>query len=48
MKEEIDKLRKKLKKQFEDTFEVNEHSDFPIHEKYTKEEDIMAIKKKKR
>lgn len=46
MKEEIEKLRKKLKKQFENTFETNENSDIPIHEKRVKQEDIKTLKKK--
>lgn len=48
MKEEIEKLRKKLKKQYEDLFEVNERSDFPVHDRFTKEEDILEMKKRKK
>jgi hypothetical protein len=47
MGDEIDKLRKKVKKQFENTFEVDENSDIPVHERYVKEEDFKKIKKKK-
>ena len=47
MKEEIEKLRKKIKKQFEDKFEIDENSDIPVHERYVKEEDIKTLKKKK-
>jgi len=47
MEEEIEKLRKKLKKQFENTFEIDENSDIPIHERFVKEEDIKTLKKKK-
>lgn len=43
--EEIEKLKKKLKKEFNDIAEVNEDSDFPIHEKFTKEGKIKKIKK---
>ena len=45
---EIERLRKKIKKEIEQTFTVDENSDFPIHERYTKESDIMTMKKKKR
>ena len=47
MKEEIERLRKKLKKKFEGSFEVDE-SDIPVHEKYVKDEHIRTLKKKKR
>jgi hypothetical protein len=47
MKEEIEKLRKKLKKQFENTYEVDENSDIPVHERRVKEEDIKSMKKRK-
>ncbi|MEK6963474.1 MAG: hypothetical protein AABX70_03545 [Nanoarchaeota archaeon] len=33
---ELDKIRKKLEKEFEEKIEVDEESDHPIHEKYTK------------
>ncbi|HLD05744.1 MAG TPA: hypothetical protein VJG90_08545 [Candidatus Nanoarchaeia archaeon] len=38
---ELDKIRKKLEKEFEENVEVDEDSEHPIHEKYTK------LKKKK-
>ncbi|MFA6888995.1 MAG: hypothetical protein WC254_05880 [Candidatus Woesearchaeota archaeon] len=44
---DIDKIRKKIQKEVEQTFTVDEHSDFPIHERYTKESDIITLKKKK-
>lgn len=44
----IDSFRKKIKKEIEKTFTVDEDSDFPIHERYTKETDIITMKKKKR
>lgn len=37
---EFDKLRKKLKKEFDDHLEVDEDSDLPVHEKFTKEKKI--------
>ncbi|MBW2980155.1 hypothetical protein KY360_01915 [Candidatus Woesearchaeota archaeon] len=46
IKEEIEKLRKKIKKKAEEGVEIDE-SDIPVHEKYVKEEDIKQIKKKK-
>ena len=44
--EEAEKLRKKIKKQFEDTFEVND-SDIPVHERRVKDEHIRSLKRKK-
>lgn len=41
------KLRKKLRKEFEETFEID-RSDFPVHERYTKEEDILTLKAKQK
>ena len=41
------KLQKKLRKQYEDIFEVDGKSDFPIHERYTKEEDIQQMRQEK-
>jgi hypothetical protein len=38
--DEIEKLKKKIKKDFEDHIEVNEDSDHPVHEKYTKEKKL--------
>ena len=46
--EEIEKLRKKIKKRFEETFEVDENSDIPVHERYVKDEDIRTLRKKKK
>lgn len=43
--EEIDKLRRKIKREAEKNIEINE-SDIPIHEKFVKEEHIKTIKKK--
>jgi hypothetical protein len=45
--EEIDKLRKKIKKEAEKNIEVDE-SDIPVHEKYVKEEHIKQLKKSKK
>ena len=47
MKEEMENMKKRLKKQAEDMFEIDENSDIPIHERYVKEEDIKRIKRKK-
>ena len=44
--EEIEKLKKKIKKEAEKHMEIDE-SDIPVHERYVKEEDIKKIKKKK-
>lgn len=41
------KLRKKLRKEFEETFEVD-RSDFPVHERYTREEYIQTMKTKQK
>jgi len=46
VEEEIEKLKKKIKKEAEKHMEIDE-SDIPVHEKYVKEEDIKQIKKKK-
>lgn len=46
MNDIFQKLRKKLKKDIEQGFEVDEGSDFPIHERHTKETDIQSIKAK--
>jgi len=45
MEDEINQLRKKIKKQAEELFEVDENSDIPIHEPYVKEKDIKKIRK---
>jgi hypothetical protein len=42
--EEIDKLRKKIKKEVEDIIEVDEDSDIPIREKQVKEKKFKEIK----
>lgn len=34
------KPKKKKKKKKEDEWEIDERSDFPVHEKYTKEEPV--------
>ena len=45
MEDEIEKLRKKIKKESEDLFEVDENSDIPVHERYVKEKNIKKIRK---
>ena len=40
MEDEINQLRKKIKKQAEELFEVDENSDIPVHERYVKEKKI--------
>ncbi|MFH2027970.1 MAG: hypothetical protein ABIJ08_02440 [Nanoarchaeota archaeon] len=47
MQEEFEKLKKKIKEKFEQTFEVD-GGDIPVHERYVKDEDIRTLKKKKR
>lgn len=42
--DEIDKLRKKIRKDAEDLYEVDDNSDIPIHEKFVKEKKIRKIK----
>ena len=37
---ELDKFRKKLKKEFNEHLEVDEDSDLPVHETFTKEKKI--------
>ena len=41
---ELDKIRKKLEKEFEEHVEVDEDSDFPIHEKYAKPKKSKWVK----
>ena len=41
------KFRKKIRKEYDNIFEVDEQSDFPIHERYTKEEDIQQMSQEK-
>lgn len=38
--DEIKKLRKKLKKEAEEGFEVDENSDIPVHERFVKEKKV--------
>ena len=38
--DEVNKLKKKIKEEFEEHIEIDEESDHPIHEKYTKEKKI--------
>lgn len=38
--DEIKKLKKKIKKEFEEHIEINPDSDYPVHEKLTKEKKI--------
>jgi|TARA_B100001971_G_C18252828_1_gene579662 hypothetical protein len=41
---EIKKLKKKLEKEAEEGFELDEDSDIPIHEKHVKEKKIKRMK----
>lgn len=43
---EFDQWKKKIKKEIERTYEVNENSDFPVHERYTREENFLTSKGK--
>ncbi len=38
-------LKKKLEKETEDTCDIDEESDLPVHERYTKEKNIKKYKK---
>ena len=38
--DELNKLKKKIKKEFEENLEVDEDSDLPVHEKFTKEKKV--------
>mgnify|MGYP005679118115 FL=1 len=38
--DELNKLKKKIKKDFEEHIEIDEDSDHPVHEKFTKEKKI--------
>jgi len=40
MSKELEKLRKKIKKEFDQIIEVDEDSDLPVHEKFTKEKKV--------
>ena len=42
MEDEIDKIKKKIKKDF-DNFEVDEDSDIPVHEKRAKDKKFRNI-----
>jgi len=44
----FEKLRKKLKNNFDETAEVNEDSDLPIHEHFTKQKNIQSISRKRK
>ena len=33
---ELERIKKKLEEEFEENVEIDEESDFPIHEKYVK------------
>ena len=44
----LKKLWKKFQKEYEDIFEVDEKSDLPVHERYTKEADIQQMRQEKR
>lgn len=44
--DEIEKIKKKIKKELDETIEVDEDSDLPVHEKFTKEKKIKKFKKK--
>ena len=41
----LEELKRKLKKEHEETYEVEEDSDFPVHERWTKPKKIKKIKK---
>jgi len=45
--DEIEKLKKRLKKKAEELFEI-EDSDIVVHERYVKEEDLQKLGKKKK
>ncbi len=47
MEEEIDKIKKRIKKQFEGTVEIDS-SDIPIHERYAGEETLQELRKKRK
>ena len=44
--DEIEKLKKKIRKEAEENLELDEESDIPVHERYVKEEQIKKIKRK--
>ncbi|MDP7180640.1 MAG: hypothetical protein QF824_05200 [Candidatus Woesearchaeota archaeon] len=44
MDDKLGKIRKKLKKEAEEGFEVDEDSDIPVHEKYVKEKKVKRIR----
>lgn len=41
--DEIDKIRKKIKKESEDLFDIDEDSDIPVHEQFVREKKIKKI-----
>lgn len=43
MQDEIEKIKKKLRKDFEENVEINEDSDIPISEKKVKDKKIREI-----
>jgi hypothetical protein len=43
MKDELEKIKKKLKKEFDENIEVNPESDIPVSERKTKEKKIKKI-----
>lgn len=43
--DELEKIRKRIRKESEELFEVDENSDIPIHERYVKEKNIKKIRK---
>ena len=42
---EFDHWRKKIKREIEKTYDIDEESDFPVHEHYTKEQNFVTAKK---
>ncbi|MBU0461922.1 MAG: hypothetical protein KJ574_05030 [Nanoarchaeota archaeon] len=43
MSDEFHKMRKKIKKEFETEFEVDDDSELPVHEKLTKQKKVRNI-----
>lgn len=48
MEDLFKKWRKKIRKGFFSETEVSPGSDFPVHEQYTREKDILKINEKKK
>ncbi len=44
----FDQIKKKLKKEVEKNVEIDEGSDLPVHERFTKQEDFPTIKEKQK